>query len=111
MNPQIEKAQEHFGKILEEQLARVERMKNAPDWINYRKLPCIIIGICPGDGIGEIISLAAIRVLKHILKREWKEGPPFLSLPGSNVLQLPESRLALPKYFIRAHGRRGAGNC
>ena len=52
----IERTKMHFGKILEEQLARVEQMKADEDWIDYGKLKPIIIGTVDGDGIGPIIS-------------------------------------------------------
>ena len=34
-NTAVERAKEHFGKIVEEQLNRVEEMKKAIDWIDY----------------------------------------------------------------------------
>jgi isocitrate dehydrogenase (NAD+) len=52
----IEKAKEHFGKILEEQMKRVEAMKSGQDWTDYTKLATIKIGVCGGDGIGPYIS-------------------------------------------------------
>ena len=45
MNKEIEAAKEHFGKLLEEQLERVEEMKQAEDWMDYAKLKPIVIGI------------------------------------------------------------------
>ena len=45
MNEIIEKAKKHFGQLVKEQLERVERMKQAGDWIDYSKLKPIIIGI------------------------------------------------------------------
>ena len=41
----IEKAKEHFGKIVEEQLQRIERMKAGDEWVDYSKLKPIIIGV------------------------------------------------------------------
>ena len=41
----IEAAKEKFGALLEEQLERVERMKNEADFINYSELDKIIIGV------------------------------------------------------------------
>ena len=38
----IEAAKEKFGALLEEQLARVERMKNEADFVNYAELDKII---------------------------------------------------------------------
>ena len=51
MRKEIKAAKEHFGKLLEEQLERVERMKNAEDWTDYAKLKPIIIGIIAGTFI------------------------------------------------------------
>ena len=48
----IEIAKEKFGKLLEEQLLRVEKMKQDKDFIDFTTLPVIKIGICGGDGIG-----------------------------------------------------------
>ncbi len=70
----IEKAKEHFGKILEEQLKRVEAMKSGQDWTDYTKLATIKIGICGGDGIGPYISASARTVLEELLKDHIKSG-------------------------------------
>ena len=70
----IEKAKEHFGKILEEQLKRVEAMKSGQDWTDYIKLATIKIGICGGDGIGPCISASAKTVLEELLKEQIKSG-------------------------------------
>lgn len=70
----IEKAKEHFGKILEEQLKRVEAMKAAQDWTDYTKLDTIRIGIVGGDGIGPYISEHAKTVLEFLLKDDISNG-------------------------------------
>jgi isocitrate dehydrogenase (NAD+) len=70
----IEKAKEHFGKILEEQLKRVEAMKSGQDWVDYSKLKTITIGICGGDGIGPYISESSRTVLEALLKDEVARG-------------------------------------
>jgi isocitrate dehydrogenase (NAD+) len=74
MSKEIEEAKEHFGKILEEQLERVERMKKAEEWMDYAQLKPIIIGIIGGDGIGPYITKEAKRVLELLLKEEIKNG-------------------------------------
>ena len=51
---QIEAAKTHFGKILEEQLARVERLKQQPEWLDFSRIKPIKIGMIGGDGIGRI---------------------------------------------------------
>jgi len=70
----IEKAKEHFAQLVMEQLERVERLKNEPDWIDYSKLKPIIIGFVGGDGIGPYIAKEARRVLEHMLKDEIESG-------------------------------------
>lgn len=34
----IQKAKDHFGRLLENQMLRMEKIKSAPDWIDYRQL-------------------------------------------------------------------------
>ena len=66
----IEVAKEKFAKLIREQLKRIECMKQDEAWIDYSQLKPLVIGICPGDGIGEEISKHAQGVLKHMLKEE-----------------------------------------
>jgi isocitrate dehydrogenase (NAD+) len=70
----IEKAKEHFAKLLEEQLLRVDQIKAGEDWVDYSKLQPIIIGVVSGDGIGPYISEQAVRVLSYVLAAEIAEG-------------------------------------
>ena len=70
----VEKAKEHFGAVLEQQLARVDRMKAAEDWLDFEALRPIIIGIIGGDGIGPYIAAQAQRVLEFMLEDEQKSG-------------------------------------
>jgi len=73
MSKEIEEAKEQFGKLLTEQLERVEHMKKAEDWTDYNKLKTIIIGIIGGDGIGPFITKEAKRVLEFLLRKEIAE--------------------------------------
>lgn len=70
----IERAKEHFGRLLEAQMERMEQVKRAPDWIDYSKLQPIIIGVIGGDGIGPYIAKEARRVLEFMLEDEVKKG-------------------------------------
>jgi isocitrate dehydrogenase (NAD+) len=74
MTKEIEEAKVHFGKLLEEQLERIERMKKAEDWADYTKLKPVIIGIIGGDGIGPYIAKEAKRVLEFLLRKELEDG-------------------------------------
>jgi isocitrate dehydrogenase (NAD+) len=82
----IERAKEHFGKILEGQLERVERMKKEEDWIDYQALHPIKIGVIGGDGIGPYIAKEAERVLKFLLKEELASGKvEFKTIEGLTI--------------------------
>jgi isocitrate dehydrogenase (NAD+) len=80
MSKEIEAAKEHLGKILEEQLERIEQMKKAEDWIDYSKLEPIVIGIIGGDGIGPHITKEAKRVLEFLLQKEIENGKVKLQI-------------------------------
>lgn len=80
MSKEIEAAKEHLGKILEEQIERIEQMKKAEDWIDYSKLEPIVIGIIGGDGIGPHITKEAKRVLEFLLQKEIENGKVKLQI-------------------------------
>ncbi len=93
----IERAKEHFGKILEEQLERVERMKAGEDWVDYSKVKPIIVGVCWGDGIGPYISQQTQRVLEVILKPELDSGKiVFNTIDGLTIENRAEKGQAIP---------------
>jgi isocitrate dehydrogenase (NAD+) len=73
-NAAIARAKEHFGKLLETQMKRMEKLKAAPDWLDYKKLSPIKIGVLAGDGIGAYIAPEAKRVLGFLLKEEAGAG-------------------------------------
>jgi len=97
MSKEIEEAKEHFGKILEEQLERVERMKKAEEWIDYTTLKPIIIGIIGGDGIGPYIAKEAKRVLEFLLKKEIENGKiEFKVIKGLTIENRVKVMKAIP---------------
>ena len=55
-NAAIERAKAQFGKLLEDQMRRIEKVLAAPDWIDYSKVETLRIGILAGDGIGPFIA-------------------------------------------------------
>lgn len=71
---EINAAKEHFGKILKEQLKRVEDMKASSGWLDYSKLDKLVIGVVGGDGIGPYICKHAENVLIDLLKEEIAAG-------------------------------------
>ena len=93
----IERAKEHFDKLLEEQLARVERLKQEEDWLDYTKLKPIIIGIVGGDGIGPYITKEAHRVLEFILKNDVTTGKiEFRVIEGLTIENRARVMKAIP---------------
>ena len=96
-NPLIEQAKEKFGIVLEEQLKRVEEMKKGNAPIDYSKLDSITIGVCFGDGIGEVISKHAQHVLEHVLKEEVAVGKVrFKDIPGLTIENRVKHNKAIP---------------
>jgi isocitrate dehydrogenase (NAD+) len=93
----IQRAKEHFGKLIEEQLERIERMKSQQDFIDYSQLPTIVIGIVGGDGIGPYITSQAQRVLEFLLQDEVKAGKiTFKVIDGLTIENRAKHNKAIP---------------
>ncbi len=94
MNKFVEDAKEKFGKLLEEQLVRVENMKKNNQFADYSSLDKIIIGVVGGDGIGPAITAQAQRILEFLLKDEIQKGKiEFKVIDGCTI----ENRAACGK--------------
>lgn len=90
----LEMAKTHFAALVEEQLARVEKMKKDNTVVDYSKLDKIVIGCCGGDGIGPAITKEAERVLRAVLKDEVAKGHiEFKEIEGLTL----ENRIAANK--------------
>ncbi|MGA2586469.1 MAG: isocitrate/isopropylmalate family dehydrogenase [Candidatus Aminicenantales bacterium] len=93
-NAAIDRAKEHFGKLLEIQMKRMEKVKAMPDWIDYNKIKPLKIGILAGDGIGPFIAAESKRVLHFLLKDKVKAGNVVINdIEGLTI----ENRAALKK--------------
>ena len=87
----ISAALDAYEKLLREQLERNERIKETKDFIDYKALDKIIIGVCGGDGIGPVISAEAARVLEFLLKKDVEAGKiEFRTIEGLTI----ENRIA-----------------
>lgn len=96
-NHAIERAKEYFGRIVEEQLRRVEELKRAADWIDYSQVKPVIIGIIGGDGIGPHIAKEARRVLEFLLADELKSGKIELrNIEGLTIENRAKHNKAIP---------------
>lgn len=86
-----------FEKIINEQLIRVEKMKQQKDFINYAELDKIIIGVVGGDGIGPAITAQAQRVLEYLLVDEVKKGKvEFRTIEGLTIENRVKVNKAIP---------------
>ena len=94
---QIAQAKEAFGKLLEEQLKRVEVMKAQGDFLDYASLDTIKIGVCGGDGIGPAITAQAQRILEYLLAEEVKSGKvEFKVIDGLTIERRVAENAAIP---------------
>jgi len=96
-NPNIQTAQEHLAKLIQVQLARIEKMKAAQDWINYDTLKPVIFGFCWGDGIGPLISQETQGLLEMLLKEEIAQGKLlFRTIEGLTIENRVKHNQAIP---------------
>ena len=93
----INRAKEHFGKLLQVQMERMERIKTAPEWIDYGTLKPVKIGILGGDGIGPFIAKEAKWLLGEVLKDEIKDGKVTMDdIEGLTIENRAEQNKAIP---------------
>jgi isocitrate dehydrogenase (NAD+) len=93
----IERAKEHFGRLVEQQLARVERLKQAPDWLDFSGVEPLIVGIIGGDGIGPQIAKEARWLLEALLADEVAAGKVELrDIEGLTIERRAEVEKAIP---------------
>ncbi len=98
----IEKAKEKFGVIVKEQLARVEKIKQPVKKIDYSNLSPIVIGVCPGDGIGPVIAEHAKTVLSHLLKPELASDKiKFKEIAGLTIENRAKHKKAVPDSVLK----------
>ena len=93
----IESAKEHFGTVLQQQLERVERLKEEGDWTDYSSISPIIIGMLGGDGIGPSISEETQAVLAYLLRDEVAAGKvEFRVIDGLTIENRAEKLQSIP---------------
>lgn len=93
----IEAAKEKFGQLLNDQLQRVEEMKTQGDFLDYKSLDQIKIGVCGGDGIGPAITAQAQRILEYLLKEDIKAGKVvFWEIEGLTIERRAAENAAIP---------------
>ena len=99
----IAKAQVQFAVMLEEQLARIERIKKQSVVTDYTKLNKVVIGILGGDGIGPFIAEEAERVLETLLADAVAAGKvEFRVLEGLTIENRAAHLKAIPDDVLAA---------
>ena len=99
---EIEKAKEKFGELLKKQLTRVEEMKAQGDFVDYKSLDKIVIGVCGGDGIGPAITAQAQRVLEYLLKDDIEKGKiEFKVIDGLTIERRAAEMAAIPADVLK----------
>lgn len=86
-----------FEAIVAQQLARVEKMKLDTEFIDYKALDKIVIGIIGGDGIGPAITAQAHRILEQLLVDDVKAGKvEFKVIDGCTIENRAAAGKAIP---------------
>lgn len=99
---EIEKAKEHFGKIIEQQFDRIDKMKKETDFVDYSKKEKIIIGIVGGDGIGPYITKEAEKILAFLLEDDVKKGRiEFKEIDGLTIENRAKCMKAIPDDVLK----------
>jgi isocitrate dehydrogenase (NAD+) len=94
---QIERARDHFAQLIEEQLVRIEQMKETKDFLQFDELDKVIIGVVGGDGIGPFITAQAQRVLEYLLKEDVEAGRvEFRTIDGLTIENRAAQNTAIP---------------
>ncbi len=93
----IQQAQQSFGELIKAQIERVEKMQSQGEFLDFKSLDKIIIGICGGDGIGPVISKEAERVLRFLLKDDVEKGRiEFRTIDGLTIENRAAQNKAIP---------------
>ena len=94
---QVKAAVEKFEALVREQNERSDRIKQQGDFVDYKALDKIIIGVCGGDGIGPIITKESARVLEYMLADEVKAGKvEFKVIDGLTIENRVAANKAIP---------------
>ena len=99
----IDAAKQHFGTVLEQQLERVERLKQEGDWVDYASVSPIKVGMIGGDGIGPTISAETQAVLAYLLRDQVESGKiEFQTIEGLTIENRAEKMRSIPDDVLDA---------
>ena len=90
-------AQDQFAMVLQQQLERVERLKQEQPPVDYAAVAPIVIGTLGGDGIGPAITAEAQRLLESLLADQVKVGKvEFRPIEGLTIENRAAKLQAIP---------------
>lgn len=88
---EIDFAVQQFRTLMEEQLARQNKMEQGSVAKDFTKQEKIVVGVCGGDGIGPILMRETTRIIEKLLQAEIKSGKiEIRSIDGLTI----ENRMA-----------------
>lgn len=97
----IKIAQEKFGALIENESARIERMKASQEVTDFSNKEKIVVGILPGDGVGPILMKQALRVLNELAGDEIQSGKiEIREIEGMTIENRVAKLESLPKEII-----------
>lgn len=97
----IKTAQEKFGALIENESARIERMKASQKVTDFSNKEKIVVGILPGDGVGPILMKQALRVLNELAGDEIQSGKiEIREIEGMTIENRVAKLESLPKEII-----------
>ena len=103
MREKTKQAMEAFGKLIEAEYARIDRMKADTEVTNFAEKSQIVIGVMPGDGIGPIIMEQALRVLNELMAPEIASGKiKIRRIEGMTIERRAALNKSLPEDVLTA---------
>lgn len=94
----VKAAQEKFGALIENESARIEKMKQGSMPTDFSKKEKIIIGVLPGDGVGPILMEQAMRVLGELVGKEIAEKKiEIITIEGMDIATRVAKLESLPE--------------
>jgi isocitrate dehydrogenase (NAD+) len=103
MSDAIALAAAHFEELLRDQVARVERMRRKGRGPALSEVRPLVVGICPGDGVGPVITRETARVLRELLAAELSSGAVELRpIEGLTLENRLAHRKAIPDDVLEA---------
>ena len=88
---------------MEQQLDRIELLKQEGDWTDYGSIKPIIIGMIGGDGIGPTISAETRTVLEYLLRDQVDSGKVvFRDIEGLTIENRAAQLKSIPEDVLEA---------